>query len=116
MAQRRSALLVVAVAVAALALGTGATAVVRGDLVSVAWWRAARFASDHDLHGPARFLFMQFALRHPDHELAVPAVNLMLDDYNLTGDWAGLVESQRRVQADPRLGLRLREAEKAQLR
>ncbi len=48
-------------------------------------------------------LFAKIALDHPDHTLAETSANLVLDAYNLLGDWSKVNEWARRFVAQPKL-------------
>jgi tetratricopeptide (TPR) repeat protein len=50
-------------------------------------YKAANIHYRHNAFGEATDLFTRIGLDHPEHELAGYATNLVLDAYNLLGDW-----------------------------
>jgi len=50
-------------------------------------YKAANLRYRHNEFGEATDLFTRIALDHPQHELAKYSTNLVLDAYNLLGDW-----------------------------
>ncbi|WP_242346770.1 tetratricopeptide repeat protein [Anaeromyxobacter terrae] len=50
-------------------------------------YKAANIHYRHNAFAEATDLFTRIALDHPDHELAGYSTNLVLDAYNLLGDW-----------------------------
>ena len=63
-------------------------------------YKAARLYYDHNAFGEASDLFTRIALDHPKHELARYSANLVLDAYNLLGDWRNVNGWAKRFYAN----------------
>ncbi|HEY6100759.1 MAG TPA: hypothetical protein VIW03_15080, partial [Anaeromyxobacter sp.] len=59
----------------------------KGDKAVEIAYKAARLHYQHNAFAEATDLFTRIALDHPSHELAGYSTNLVLDAYNLLGDW-----------------------------
>jgi tetratricopeptide (TPR) repeat protein len=59
----------------------------KGDRWVEIAYKAANIYYRHNDFGRASDLFTRIALDHPDHELSGYSANLVLDAYNLLGDW-----------------------------
>jgi tetratricopeptide (TPR) repeat protein len=59
----------------------------KGDKWVEIAYKAARIHYQHNAFAEATDLFTRIALDHPAHELAGYSTNLVLDAYNLLGDW-----------------------------
>jgi TolA-binding protein len=66
-------------------------------------YKAARLHYQHNAFGEATDLFTRIALDHPSHELAGYSANLVLDAYNLLGDWRNVNGWAKRFYANGRL-------------
>jgi len=82
----------------------------KGDKWVEIAYKAARLHYQHNAFGEASDLFTRIALDHPAHELAEYSANLVLDAYNLLGDWRNVNGWAKRfyanralVDAHPRL-------------
>jgi tetratricopeptide (TPR) repeat protein len=62
----------------------------RGDKWVEIAYKAANLRYRHNNFGEATDLFTRIALDHPGHELAGYSANLVLDAYNLLGDWRNM--------------------------
>jgi TolA-binding protein len=63
-------------------------------------YKAARLYYEHNAFGEASDLFTRIALDHPKHELARYSANLVLDAYNLLGDWRNVNGWAKRFYAN----------------
>ncbi len=66
-------------------------------------YKAARLYYQHNAFGEASDLFTRIALDHPTHELAGYSANLVLDAYNLLGDWRNVNGWAKRFYANKAL-------------
>lgn len=66
-------------------------------------YKAANILYRYNYFDQAVALFSQIALDHPTSELAEYSANLVLDSYNLLGDWAKVNEWARKFFAHPKL-------------
>jgi TolA-binding protein len=66
-------------------------------------YKAANIYYRYNRLGEASNLFTQIALDHPRHELAGYATNLVLDTYNLLGDWKNVSGWAKRFYANQEL-------------
>jgi tetratricopeptide (TPR) repeat protein len=66
-------------------------------------YKAARLYYQHNAFAEATDLFTRIALDHPTHELAGYSTNLVLDAYNLLGDWRNVNGWAKRFYANGRL-------------
>jgi TolA-binding protein len=66
-------------------------------------YKAANIRYRHNEFAEASDLFTRIALDHPTHELAGYATNLVLDAYNLLGDWRNVNGWAKRFWANARL-------------
>ena len=66
-------------------------------------YKAARLHYQHNAFGEASDLFTRIALDHPAHELAEYSANLVLDAYNLLGDWRNVNGWAKRFYANKAL-------------
>jgi TolA-binding protein len=66
-------------------------------------YKAARLQYQHNGFAEATDLFTRIALDHPAHELAGYATNLVLDAYNLLGDWRNVNGWAKRFWANAKL-------------
>ncbi|HZY05543.1 MAG TPA: tetratricopeptide repeat protein [Anaeromyxobacteraceae bacterium] len=63
----------------------------RGDKAVEVTYKAANIYYRYNWFGEATDLFTRVALDHPRHEVAGYAANLVLDAYNLLGDWRNVL-------------------------
>jgi tetratricopeptide (TPR) repeat protein len=63
-------------------------------------YKAANLYYRHNAFAEATDLFTRIALDHPEHELAKYATNLVLDAYNLLGDWRNVNGWAKRFYAN----------------
>jgi len=63
-------------------------------------YKAANLYYRHNAFGEASDLFTRIALDHPAHELAGYSANLVLDAYNLLGDWRNVNGWAKRFYAN----------------
>jgi TolA-binding protein len=66
-------------------------------------YKAAQIYYRHNSFAEATDLFTRIALDHPKHELAEYSTNLVLDAYNLLGDWKNLNGWAKRFYANKEL-------------
>jgi TolA-binding protein len=66
-------------------------------------YKVANIYYRHNAFGEATDLFTRIALDHPTHELAGYATNLVLDAYNLLGDWRNVNGWAKRFWANGKL-------------
>ena len=66
-------------------------------------YKAARIEYQHNQFAEATDLFTRIALDHPSHELAGYSTNLVLDAYNLLGDWRNVNGWAKRFYANAKL-------------
>jgi TolA-binding protein len=66
-------------------------------------YKAARIEYQHNQFAEATDLFTRIALDHPAHELAGYSTNLVLDAYNLLGDWRNVNGWAKRFYANAKL-------------
>lgn len=66
-------------------------------------YKAAQIYYRHNYFAEASDLFTRIALDHPKHELAEYSTNLVLDAYNLLGDWKNLNGWAKRFYANREL-------------
>ncbi len=66
-------------------------------------YKAARLEYQHNAFAEATDLFTRIALDHPSHELAGYSTNLVLDAYNLLGDWRNVNGWAKRFYANAKL-------------
>ena len=66
-------------------------------------YKAARLHYQHNAFAEATDLFTRIALDHPTHELAGYSTNLVLDAYNLLGDWRNVNGWAKRFWANAKL-------------
>jgi len=66
-------------------------------------YKAAQIYYRHNYFAEATDLFTRIALDHPKHELAEYSTNLVLDAYNLLGDWKNLNGWAKRFYANREL-------------
>jgi len=66
-------------------------------------YKAANLYYRHNRFAEATDKFTRIALDHPDHELAKYSTNLVLDAYNLLGDWKNVNGWAKRFYANPTL-------------
>jgi TolA-binding protein len=72
----------------------------KGDRWVEIAYKAANLHYRHNAFGEATDLFTRIALDHPEHELAGYATNLVLDAYNLLGDWRNVNGWAKRFYAN----------------
>jgi TolA-binding protein len=75
----------------------------KGDKWVEIAYKAARLQYQHNRFAEATDLFTRIALDHPSHELAGYATNLVLDAYNLLGDWRNVNGWAKRFWANAKL-------------
>ncbi|HTN52758.1 MAG TPA: tetratricopeptide repeat protein [Anaeromyxobacter sp.] len=75
----------------------------KGDRWVEVAYKAANLYYRHNRFGEATDLFTRVALDHPEHELAGYSTNLVLDAYNLLGDWRNVNGWAKRFYADAAL-------------
>ena len=75
----------------------------KGDKWVEIAYKAARIHYAHNAFAEATDLFTRIALDHPAHELAGYATNLVLDAYNLLGDWRNVNGWAKRFYANAKL-------------
>ncbi|HVO17687.1 MAG TPA: tetratricopeptide repeat protein [Anaeromyxobacter sp.] len=75
----------------------------RGDKWVEMAYKAANLHYRHNEFGEASDLFTRIALDHPTHELAGYSANLVLDAYNLLGDWRNVNGWAKRFYANKAL-------------
>ncbi len=75
----------------------------KGDKWVEIAYKAARIQYQHNAFGEATDLFTRIALDHPTHELAGYSTNLVLDAYNLLGDWRNVNGWAKRFYANGKL-------------
>jgi TolA-binding protein len=75
----------------------------KGDKWVEIAYKAARLHYQHNGFAEATDLFTRIALDHPAHELAGYATNLVLDAYNLLGDWRNVNGWAKRFWANAKL-------------
>jgi TolA-binding protein len=75
----------------------------KGDKWVEIAYKAARIHYQHNAFGEATDLFTRIALDHPTHELAGYSTNLVLDAYNLLGDWRNVNGWAKRFHANAKL-------------
>jgi tetratricopeptide (TPR) repeat protein len=75
----------------------------KGEKVVEIAYKAARLEYQHNGFAEATDLFTRIALDHPSHELAGYSANLVLDAYNLLGDWRNVNGWAKRFYANARL-------------
>jgi TolA-binding protein len=66
-------------------------------------YKAARLYYQHNAFAEATDLFTRIALDHPGHELAGYSTNLVLDAYNLLGDWRNVNGWAKRFYGNAKL-------------
>jgi TolA-binding protein len=66
-------------------------------------YKAAQLHGAHNAFAEASDLYTRIALDHPTHELARYSANLVLDAYNLLGDWRNLNGWAKRFHANKAL-------------
>jgi TolA-binding protein len=75
----------------------------KGDRWVEVAYKAANIHYRHNAFAEATDLFTRIALDHPRHELAGYATNLVLDAYNLLGDWRNVNGWAKRFYANAEL-------------
>jgi len=75
----------------------------KGDRWVEIAYKAARLFYAHNAFAEATDLFTRIALDHPGHELAGYSTNLVLDAYNLLGDWRNVNGWAKRFYANAKL-------------
>ncbi|MGI5864134.1 MAG: tetratricopeptide repeat protein, partial [Myxococcales bacterium] len=75
----------------------------QGDKRVDVMYKAASIYYRYNYFDRAVEIFGTIALEHPESELAEYAANLVLDSFNLQGDWAKMNEWARRFYAQPKL-------------
>ena len=75
----------------------------KGDKWVEIAYKAARIYYQHNAFAEATDLFTRIALDHPAHELAGYSTNLVLDAYNLLGDWRNVNGWAKRFYANAKL-------------
>jgi tetratricopeptide (TPR) repeat protein len=75
----------------------------RGDKWVEIAYKAARLYYQHNAFGEASDLFTRIVLDHPTHEVAEYSANLVLDAYNLLGDWRNVSGWAKRFYANKAL-------------
>jgi TolA-binding protein len=75
----------------------------KGDKWVEIAYKAARLHYQHNAFAEAMDLFTRIAVDHPGHQLAGYATNLVLDVYNLLGDWRNVNVWAKRFYANARL-------------
>ena len=75
----------------------------KGDKWVEIAYKAANLYYRHNAFGEASDLFTRIALDHPTHELAGYSANLVLDAYNLLGDWRNVNGWAKRFYANKAL-------------
>jgi TolA-binding protein len=75
----------------------------KGDKYVEIAYKAARLYYQHNAFAEATDLFTRIALDHPGHELAGYSTNLVLDAYNLLGDWRNVNGWAKRFYANAKL-------------
>ncbi len=75
----------------------------KGDKWVEIAYKAARLYYQHNAFAEATDLFTRIALDHPAHELAGYSTNLVLDAYNLLGDWRNVNGWAKRFYANAKL-------------
>jgi TolA-binding protein len=75
----------------------------KGDRWVEIAYKAANLHYRHNAFGEASDLFTRIALDHPTHELAGYSANLVLDAYNLLGDWRNVSGWAKRFYANKAL-------------
>ena len=66
-------------------------------------YKVANLYYRHNAFGEATDLFTRIALDHPSHDLAAYSTNLVLDAYNLLGDWRNVNGWAKRFYANAEL-------------
>jgi TolA-binding protein len=75
----------------------------KGDKWVEIAYKAARIQYQHNAFAEAMDLFTKIAVDHPTHELAGYSTNLVLDIYNLLGDWRNVSTWAKRFYSNGRL-------------
>jgi TolA-binding protein len=75
----------------------------KGDKWVEIAYKVANIRYRHNDFAEATDLFTRIALDHPSHELAGYSTNLVLDAYNLVGDWRNVNGWAKRFYANPEL-------------
>ncbi len=75
----------------------------KGDKWVEIAYKGARIYYQHNAFAEATDLFTRIALDHPAHELAGYSTNLVLDAYNLLGDWRNVNGWAKRFYANAKL-------------
>jgi tetratricopeptide (TPR) repeat protein len=75
----------------------------KGDKFVRVAYMAARLYYDHNAFGEASDLFTRIALDHPTDEVAEYSANLVLDAYNILGDWRNVNGWAKRFYANKAL-------------
>ena len=75
----------------------------KGDKWVEIAYKAARLHYQHNAFAEATDLFTRIALDHPTHELAGYSTNLVLDAYNLLGDWRNVNGWAKRFYGNAKL-------------
>jgi TolA-binding protein len=75
----------------------------KGDKWVEIAYKAARLHYQHNAFAEAMDLFTRIAVDHPGHQLAGYSTNLVLDVYNLLGDWRNVNVWAKRFYANGRL-------------
>ncbi len=75
----------------------------KGDKWVEIAYKAARLYYQHNAFAEATDLFTRIALDHPAHDLAGYSTNLVLDAYNLLGDWRNVNGWAKRFYANAKL-------------
>jgi TolA-binding protein len=75
----------------------------KGDKWVEIAYKAARLHYQHNAFAEAMDLFTRIAVDHPGHQLAGYSTNLVLDIYNLLGDWRNVNVWAKRFYANAKL-------------
>src|SRR6201999_4100040 len=75
----------------------------KGDRATDVAYKSAHLYYDYDHLPDAIRLFNQIVENHPDNDLARYAADLILDSYNILGDYQAVVDAASRFLASPKL-------------